>query len=97
METAGRMADPGRAAMQRAHEAGTWEAALEVNALVVPDDLRTALDANAAAAAWFGASAPSYRRNALRWIAKAVRPATRTARVTVVVAHAARSAKVPNL
>lgn len=97
MEAAGRMAEPGHAAVRRAQMAGTWDAAPDVDALIVPDDVRSALDADGEAAVWFDASAPSYRRNALRWIAKAVRPDTRARRVAEVVAHAKRGEKVAQL
>jgi uncharacterized protein YdeI (YjbR/CyaY-like superfamily) len=97
LEAAGRMAEPGRAAVRRAQAAGTWEGAPDVDALVVPPDLSAALDADAAAGRWFDESAPSYRRNALRWIAKAVRADTRARRIAEVAARAARREKVPQL
>ena len=91
------MAEPGRAAVRRAQAAGTWEGAPDVDALVVPPDLRAALDAAPPAAAWFDASAPSYRRNVLRWIAKAVRPETRAKRVAEAAARAGRGEQVAQL
>ena len=95
LAAAGRMAEPGQAAVRLAQASGTWEGLPDVDALIVPADLREALDADTVAATWFDRSAPSYRRNVLRWIAKAVQETTRAKRVVEVVARAARSEKVP--
>jgi uncharacterized protein YdeI (YjbR/CyaY-like superfamily) len=94
LETEGRMADPGRAAITRAKAAGQWDALAHVDALEVPDDLRVALDA-AGAGEFFGRAAPSYRRNVLRWIAGARTPPTRAKRIAELVARSARQEKVP--
>ena len=90
----GRMRPPGEAVVERATRAGTWEANTDVDALTVPDDLDTALRQRAART-WWDASAPSYRRNVLRWIAGAKRAPTRAKRVETVADHAARGKKVP--
>ena len=97
LEAEGRMRDAGRAAIARARAAGTWLGDLDVDALVVPADLRAALDAHEPAAAWFDATAPSYRRNVLRWIAKAKGDDTRAARVARTVDCARAWEKVPQL
>ena len=52
----------------------------------VPDDLRAALAANAAARATFDGFAPSHRREYLAWIGEAKRPETRARRVAQAVA-----------
>ncbi len=49
------------------------------------------------ARAWFAGAAPSYRRNVLRWIAKAQRPETRAARVARVAETAGRGERIRNL
>ncbi len=93
LEAAGRMQPAGQAAIARAKAAGLWDAMAEVDALIVPDDLAQALSAGGAD--WFAASAPSYRRNVLRWIAQAKTTPTRSKRVAEVATRAARSEKVP--
>ena len=76
LERDGRMAAPGQAAIEESKRLGLWDAYAAVDALLVPDDLRTALRAKPPAKAVFDASPPSYRRNVLRWIAQAKRPET---------------------
>ena len=51
----------------------------------VPDDLRAALRENPEALAAFDALPPSHRREYLRWISEAVRPATRARRIAQAV------------
>ncbi|MEM9726070.1 MAG: YdeI/OmpD-associated family protein [Pseudomonadota bacterium] len=94
LEAEGRMAEPGQAAIAAAKRAGLWEAAADVDALRVPEDLRAALDADAAAAAFFDRAAPSYRRNVLRWIHSAKRAETRSKRIAALTAQSALGAKV---
>lgn len=97
LQTEGRLAEPGILAIARAKASGGWEALPDVDALVVPTDLGEALDAMAGAKQWFDTSAPSYRRNVLRWIAKAQRPETRANRIATVAETAARGEKIRNL
>lgn len=92
----GRMHPAGQRSIDAAQASGRWVDLPEVDALTIPDDLRDALSA-AGGAAWFDASAPSYRRNVLRWIAKAKRPATRADRVNKVANAAASGSKVPQM
>ena len=63
--------------------------------LVEPEALISALRTGRATSWWDG-TAPSYRRNILRWIAKAKREATKEKRITTVVEHCIRGEKVPN-
>jgi uncharacterized protein YdeI (YjbR/CyaY-like superfamily) len=97
LDAEGRLAEPGRRAIALARASGGWEARPDVDALVVPDDLGDALAARGDARAWWDAAAPSYRRNVLRWIAKAQRPETRARRVERVAELAERGEKVPQL
>lgn len=90
----GRMRAPGLAALEAAKASGLWGASDAVDDLLVPDDLRAALDA-AQASAWFDGAAPSYRRNVLRFMTQAKRPQTRAKRVALISDHAARGEKVP--
>ena len=91
-----RMHPAGLAAIEASEAAGLWGVMDDVDALVVPDDLATALLAGRSAEA-FAAFPPSYRRNVLRWIAIAKTPSTRQKRIdrTVEVTH--RGERIPNL
>ena len=55
-----------------------------------------ALDARPAAAANFAAFPPSTRKQLLGWVATAVRPATRAARIAKVAEAAARNERSPS-
>ncbi len=92
----GRMQPPGEAAVAAAVRAGLWEAEAAVDALVVPEALAQALETRGARAA-FDAAAPSYRRNVLRWIARAKTAPTRRKRVEAVAEAAAEGRRVPQM
>ena len=91
------MQPAGRAAIERSKALGLWDAYAEVDALMIPPDLRHALDADPAANRFFSEAAPSYRRNVLRWIGSAKKPETRTARLTKTVEFSARGKKIPQM
>jgi uncharacterized protein YdeI (YjbR/CyaY-like superfamily) len=91
----GRMASAGLAAIERAKANGSWTILDSSDRLEVPDDLAAALDAAPPAAANFAAFPPSTRKQLLSWIATAVRPATRAARITKVAGAAARNERLP--
>lgn len=95
LEADGRMHPAGRAALDRAREAGLADDHAHVDRLETPDDLAARL-VERGADEWWQRAAPSYRRNVLRWVASAKRPATRANRIDTVVDHAARGEKVPN-
>jgi uncharacterized protein YdeI (YjbR/CyaY-like superfamily) len=87
----GRMAPAGLAAIERAKANGSWDVLDGPERLEVPDDLAAALDARPPAAMNFAAFPPSARKMLLGWVALALRPATRAARVTEVAEAAARN------
>lgn len=88
---AGRMAPAGLAAIARAKANGSWEILDSVERLEVPDDLAAALAARPPAASNFAAFTPSARKMMLGWVAQAVRPETRAARVAKIAESAARN------
>ena len=88
---AGRMAPAGLAAIERAKANGSWTMLDSVERLEVPEDLVAALAAHPPAAANFAAFPPGARKLALTWIAQALRPETRTARVQASAEAAARN------
>jgi uncharacterized protein YdeI (YjbR/CyaY-like superfamily) len=95
LEAEGRMHPAGRAAVAEGQRSGRWHDSDPIDALIDPEDLTEALKTRRATA-WWGAAAPSYRRNVLRWIAGAKREATRQARIASVAAAASRGEKVPH-
>jgi uncharacterized protein YdeI (YjbR/CyaY-like superfamily) len=97
LEREGRMREPGRVAIDRAQAMGLWMANVDVDALLLPSDLEVALQARPPAYTCFSAFAPSHRRNVLRWIAAAIRPATRAARIETTVSLAAEGKRLPQL
>lgn len=94
LERQGLMKDAGRAAIALSKRNRKWDASEDVDALVEPDDLVTALKRHQAKS-WWDNAAPSYRRNILRFIAAAKRDATRNKRIEITAEHAARGEKVP--
>ena len=93
----GRMQPPGLAAIEASKRDGLWDLMADVDALVIPPDLAAALDDRPPAGEHFRASAPSYRRNVLRWIMAAKTPDTRAKRLAKTVSHAATGTKVPQM
>ncbi|MEL6645582.1 MAG: YdeI/OmpD-associated family protein [Pseudomonadota bacterium] len=92
LEAEGRMTDAGRAAIAASKANGSWSFLDDVDALIVPDDLATALTNGD----WEG-YAPSYRRNVLRWIKLAKTPATRAKRVAEAARATAEGRKIPQM
>ena len=95
LESEGRMQESGRAAIQQAKASGRYDSMVEVDDLIEPEALMSALRAGKATT-WWNNAAPSYRRNILRWIAKAKRDSTKEKRIANVVEHCIRGEKVPN-
>lgn len=78
----GRMRPAGLAEVERAKADGRWDAAYAgASAATVPEDLQTALDRDAEAAAFFAALDSRNRYAILYRIADAKRPETRRARI----------------
>ena len=59
--------------------------------------MAAALKAQRAAEAFFLGTAPSYRRNVLRWLHGAKREATRIARIKQIVEASERAEKIPQM
>jgi uncharacterized protein YdeI (YjbR/CyaY-like superfamily) len=87
----GRMTPAGLARIEAAKADGSWGLLDAAESLAVPDDLRDALAANAAARRHFDAFPPGARKVILTWITTARRPETRARRVEETVALAARN------
>ncbi len=89
LAAAGRMQPAGWRAVDVAKENGSWTILEPVEALVVPDDLRAALDAIPAAATFFDELPPSAKKLMLWQVYSAVRPQTRAKRIAQIVDDAA--------
>lgn len=87
----GRMTPAGLAAVEAARADGRWDRAYDSPAAAtVPDDLRAALDAAPAAAAFFATLSRQNRYSILWRVQTAVKPETRARRIEQFVAMLAR-------
>lgn len=86
----GLMTPQGEAAIAAAVANGAWIALDDVENLVEPDELRTALDALPGARANWDAFPRSAKRGILEWIQLAKQPETRTRRISETTEAAAR-------
>lgn len=89
MTELGLMTEHGRAAIEQAKAAGTWQLVPDEQSRAIPDDLQEQLDGNDTARANFESFPPSSRRLILEWIAIAKRPDTRRRRIDQAVSLAA--------
>lgn len=84
----GLMAAPGQLVVDHAKRVGTWEAYVDAENGVIPDDLRKALSENQRAFDHFQAFPASSKTRILGWIGAAKRPETRQRRIEQTVALA---------
>jgi uncharacterized protein YdeI (YjbR/CyaY-like superfamily) len=89
----GLMTGAGERVIAEAVANGAWTLLDDVENLLEPDDLRTALDATPAARERWDAFPPSARKVMLGWLAQARTAATRDRRVTEVVDQAAQGVR----
>lgn len=92
---AGSMTDAGLRAIEAAKDNGSWSALDDVDALIVPDDLRAALARDARAQRHFDAFPPSAKKMILYWVKSAKRPETRQRRIAETVRLAAENVRAP--
>ena len=95
LENCGLVKPLGREAANRAKQEGLWMGDEDVDNLVNPPDLLESL-VRSSALEWWKHSAPSYRRNILRWLKSAKRSATRQKRLDKIVEFCSRGEKIPN-
>lgn len=93
----GRMHPSGLHAIEESKRLGLWDAMADVDALIVPDDLATALQAQPSAHRFFMNAAISYRRNVLRWLKSGKTDKTRMKRIQMIVELSAKGEKIPQL
>ena len=92
---AGLMLPRGQAVVDEAQASGAWSLLDDIEALVEPADLATALDAVPEARRQWDGFPRSPRRAALLWLSGAKRPATREKRVAEIVDRAAQGLRTP--
>ncbi|HEU4915102.1 MAG TPA: YdeI/OmpD-associated family protein [Acidimicrobiia bacterium] len=81
----GLMAEAGQRAIEAAVADGSWSQMDEVDALVIPPDVETALDLVPGARAAFDALPAATRKQHLWWIHSAKRAATRSSRIDSLI------------
>nr|WP_268123618.1 YdeI/OmpD-associated family protein [Roseivirga pacifica] len=87
------MTDAGFQSIVVAKENGSWNALDDVEALIVPRDLKEALATNREAMAFFNGLSNSAKKLLLHWITFAKRPETRKKRILELVESASQSLK----
>lgn len=83
----------GQALIDLAKSSGTWEALIDVQNSVIPDDLQSLLDKNKIALNNFLAFSPSSKRIILEWIHNAKKSETRLKRIEETVKLASENIK----
>lgn len=89
----GLITERGQKMIDLAKQTGTWEALVDVQNLVIPDDLQLLLNKNKNALNYFLAFSPSSRRGILEWILNAKKAETRQKRIEETVQLAAENIK----
>ena len=89
-----RLQPAGIAKIERAKADGSWYFLDDVEALVVPEDLKQALFQNPPAEKYFTTFPPSVKRGILEWIKNAKRSPTRAKRISKTVELAAQNIRV---
>lgn len=95
LEASGQMREAGRLAIEASKKDGLWDFMDDVDDLVKPDDLVTALEEFPSATRHFDGFPDSSKRFVLRWIKLAKKPETRARRIRRVAELAARNERLP--
>ncbi len=86
---AAQMQPSGLAVVERAKVDGSWDALIDVENLIIPNDLQAAFDASPGAEDTWHAFPRSVKRGALEILLNAKRPATRAAKIATIVQDSA--------
>lgn len=87
----GRMTEVGLQKINTAKQDGSWTTLDQIEALIIPTDLKQALEANEAANRNFEAFSHSSKKNILFWIASAKRSETRSKRIEQTIRSAVQN------
>lgn len=90
----GRMHHSGLQTVEEAQSTGAWFEMAEVDALVIPTDLKDSLSSFDKATDFFEGFPPSAKRNILRWIESAKTSETRSKRVLLTAQNAAKNIRI---
>jgi uncharacterized protein YdeI (YjbR/CyaY-like superfamily) len=90
LTAAGLMLPAGLAAIEEAKRSGMWTLLDDVEELIVPDDLASALSDRPPARDRWDAFPPSARRAMLQWVVEARRPETRASRIAAIAERASQ-------
>ncbi len=90
---AGKMHDAGLEMVELAKENGTWDFLDDVEKLIIPPDLETALKAHNKAEYYFHRFPKSSKRGILEWIKNAKQDATRQGRIKEAAVKASQNIK----
>ncbi|MEM9433064.1 MAG: YdeI/OmpD-associated family protein [Pseudomonadota bacterium] len=88
----GVMHPSGTASVQDGHSSGLWNFFDDVDALIVPEDLKAVVDLKK-----WESQAPSYRRNLLRWLKLAKTATTRKNRIATICKAIKTGVKIPQM
>ena len=88
-----KMTAAGQEMIDLAKRTGTWEALVQIDKMIIPEDLQKKFDKNKTAFKNFQKFSPSSRKIILLWIMNAKRPETRKKRIEEAVALAAKNVK----
>ena len=91
----GKMHAAGQASIDRGKASGLWYFMDDVDALILPEDLKKALKALPPAATFFDSINPSSKRFVLRWIKLAKTEKTRKSRILKIAQLSAKGEKLP--
>jgi uncharacterized protein YdeI (YjbR/CyaY-like superfamily) len=90
LAAAERLQPAGLAQIEQAKADGRWTLLESAEALIEPDELADALNADPLARRYWDGLTPGVRKQALSWIAIAKRPQTRASRIAEIAARAGR-------
>ena len=91
----GKMHAAGQASIDRGKASGLWHFMDDVDALILPEDLKSALKALPPATTFFDSINPSSKRFVLRWIKLAKTEKTRKSRILKIAQLSAKGEKLP--
>jgi len=89
----GLMEKAGYKSIERAKENGSWHFYDEVEALVVPEDLKREFEQYTGARAYFDSLSKSHKKALLYWVISAKRAETRQKRISDLIENASRNLK----
>lgn len=91
LQQAGLLHEAGLQKIEQAKKDGSWSFLDDVEALILPEDLKSAFSNNKTALENWAAFPPSVKRGILEWIKNAKKPETRARRIKDTVAKATRN------